>query len=359
MSLSLIDGKTAQLVSDLDPVSSPRWYELEIDHAGRRTRPLPSSLRLRPPLRSHADGRYLVLTAMRGIRAGLIQFDVRDQTWRWMTPDDDASYGFEPETITAADKMPVIRTALDGTVTPWTDRADHSQTSAGEGSGRPIKVGLRRWSTADGNLEGLLAVPQEATDQVTPLSLIVELHGGPQPGLRAGELDHAVEWCQAGYAHFQPEFRSSGILGRDALWRQYQRRGLPDNDPEIGDVITGTKDLLADGRIDRTRLILLGFSYGATSPTGSPAARIPLPPSSVGKASLICARWTEPACKCRPAGSVAHPRSSCSVGQPHPPLRAPIESPRRCCSSTAAAAHHKPTAGNGSPPCIMRMLARP
>jgi dipeptidyl aminopeptidase/acylaminoacyl peptidase len=263
MSLPLIDGKTAQLVSDLDPVSSPRWYELEIDHAGRRTRPLPSSLRLRPPLRSHADGRYLVLTAMRGIRAGLIQFDVRDQTWRWMTPDDDASYGFEPETITAADKMPVIRIALDGTVTPWTDRADHSQASAGEGSGRPIKVELRRWSTADGDLEGLLAVPQEATDQVTPLPLIVELHGGPQPGLRAGELDHAVEWCQAGYAHFQPEFRSSGILGRDALWHQYQRRGLPDNDPEIGDVITGTKDLLADGRIDRTRLILLGFSYGA------------------------------------------------------------------------------------------------
>jgi dienelactone hydrolase len=263
MSLRLMDGTTARLVSDLDPVGPPRWYELELNQAGRRTRPLPLSLRLRSPLRSDVDGRYLVLTAMRGIRAGLIRFDVHDQTWRWMTPDDDASYQPEPETVDdAATGMQVMRTALDGTVTAWTGRQNHSRASAGVGSG-PITVELCRWSTADGDLEGLLAVPGEATDPGIPLPLIVKLHGGPQPGIQAGELDFAVDWCQAGYAYFRPEFRSSGILGRDALWHQYQRRGLPDDDPEIGDVITGTQDLLADRRIDARRVILLGYSYGA------------------------------------------------------------------------------------------------
>jgi dipeptidyl aminopeptidase/acylaminoacyl peptidase len=59
-----------------------------------------------------------------------------------------------------------------------------------------------------------------------------------------------------------PEFRSSGIAGREEMQRAFRRRGLPDHDPEIGDVLAAVDLLTASGVADRRALILFGHSYG-------------------------------------------------------------------------------------------------
>jgi dipeptidyl aminopeptidase/acylaminoacyl peptidase len=66
-----------------------------------------------------------------------------------------------------------------------------------------------------------------------------------------------------GLAAFAPDFRASGILGRDAMLAALQGDGLPDHDREAQDVLSGVESLLAAGLADPQRLFLFGHSYGA------------------------------------------------------------------------------------------------
>jgi dipeptidyl aminopeptidase/acylaminoacyl peptidase len=94
----------------------------------------------------------------------------------------------------------------------------------------------------------------------------VDLHAGPQGGLVAGDPDHLAHlgtWCQHGQAAFAPDFRGSGILGRDAMLAALRGERLPDDDREARDVLSGVESLLAAGLADPGRLYLFGHSYGA------------------------------------------------------------------------------------------------
>lgn len=95
---------------------------------------------------------------------------------------------------------------------------------------------------------------------------MVDLHAGPQGGLVAGDpnhLTHLGAWCGHGFAVFAPDFRGSGILGRNAMLAALQGDGLPDDDREANDVLSGVVSLVAAGLADPERLFLFGHSYGA------------------------------------------------------------------------------------------------
>jgi hypothetical protein len=250
----------ARLVNTLDPVT-PLWYELEIERDGRRSRPVPPDVRLWKL--TQVGSRYAVVTAFRGIRAGLILVDLVAASWGWLTPDDAASYQLvESSEVGGAASLRISRTALDSSATDWMWTGDEYVIRP-VGSAKPspaqLTVELRQWLVPGGTMEGLLLLPRRTH---RPLPLVVDLHGGPLPGLRAGDLGHGGDWCDRGYAHFRPEFHSSGILGREAMWDQTRGQGLPDHDLEIEDVLLGTRQVVADSRIDGTRAVLIGFSYG-------------------------------------------------------------------------------------------------
>ena len=107
----------AQLVNTLDPVTPP-WYE-QIDRNGRRSRPVPPEVRLWTLTR--VSSQYAVVAAFRGIRAGLLLVDLVAVSWRWLTPDDAASYQLvESSAVCGAAFLRISRTALDGSITDWT-----------------------------------------------------------------------------------------------------------------------------------------------------------------------------------------------------------------------------------------------
>jgi dipeptidyl aminopeptidase/acylaminoacyl peptidase len=119
------------------------------------------------------------------------------------------------------------------------------------------------WQGPDGALEGILGTPASGS---APWPLVVDLHGGPQGGLVAGDPDdlaHLGAWCDRGFAVFAPDFRGSGILGRAAMLAARQGDGLPDDDREAQDVLSGVESLVATGLADPERLFLFGHSYGA------------------------------------------------------------------------------------------------
>ena len=113
-------------------------------------------------------------------------------------------------------------------------------------------------------LEGLLALPRAAGPRPAagPHPLLVFLHGGPVGALACGEHPDLSAWAASGWAVFMPDFRSSGIAGRDEMRRAFRRRGLPGQDPEIGDVLSGVDLLTSRGLADPGALILFGHSYG-------------------------------------------------------------------------------------------------
>jgi dipeptidyl aminopeptidase/acylaminoacyl peptidase len=90
----------------------------------------------------------------------------------------------------------------------------------------------------------------------------VFLHGGPVGALACGEHPDLSAWTASGWAVFMPDFRSSGIAGRDEMRRAFRRRGLPGQDPEIGDVLSGVDLLTAQVLADPGALVLFGHSYG-------------------------------------------------------------------------------------------------
>jgi dipeptidyl aminopeptidase/acylaminoacyl peptidase len=98
-----------------------------------------------------------------------------------------------------------------------------------------VTVSVVTWAADGVTLEGLLALPAGAG----PHPMFVFLHGGPVAGLACGEHPDPSEWVSSGLAVFMPDFRSSGIGGRQHMHQAFHRREIPAEDPEVGDVLTG------------------------------------------------------------------------------------------------------------------------
>jgi dipeptidyl aminopeptidase/acylaminoacyl peptidase len=120
------------------------------------------------------------------------------------------------------------------------------------------RVEVFRWAHDGVPLEGLLARPPAAG----PHPLLVFVHGGPVSGPACGEHPDLSPWVAAGFAVFVPDFRGSGIGGREPMREAFRRRGLPGRDPEADDVLTGVTALTGRGVADPRALTVLGHSYG-------------------------------------------------------------------------------------------------
>ncbi len=260
--VTLANGCRLSLVNDLDPVT-PVWYVLlGISGSIEWQLQLPADLRLWPPL-VPVTGSIAAVPALQGIRSGLLLLDTRDFSWRWTTPDDEAGYHVE----VIDDTVLVVRHGINGAVTRFGLDPDGQLTDPIDLQTGSLQTqsSVHAWDVDDGRLNGILTLPYSPA--AARLPLIVDLHGGPAPGLRIGHDaqgdDLAALWCAAGYAHWRPEYRSSGALGRAAMWDQYRDRRSSSHDKEIDDVCSAIAAISTHPNIDAGQTTLIGFSYGA------------------------------------------------------------------------------------------------
>jgi dipeptidyl aminopeptidase/acylaminoacyl peptidase len=234
----------------------PPWYRVVISSgAGQVMTPQP--VRIGGGPRWSPTGE-LAAGAFDGVRRGIVTIDPHDGRARWWSRPASASYrllALGP----GGDDAVAIRSDDDGSV-----RLVRARPGGDDEPLRLLRAADRAsvrviaWTHGDAALEGLLALPAAAG----PHPLLVFLHGGPVSGLACGEHPDLSAWTGAGWVVFMPDFRSSGIAGRDEMRRAFRRRGVPDQDPEIGDVLTGVDLLTTRGLADPGALILFGHSYG-------------------------------------------------------------------------------------------------
>jgi dienelactone hydrolase len=259
------DGRVAFLHGDFphSQLVFPTWFELVVGRQGRWRRLLPPQLRWARPSWA-ADGGCLVLTAVQGIRLGIVTVDPASGRWQWCALEAAASYR-SPAMAAAHEEVVAVHQPLDAPAAVVAVRG--RQRRVLQALGGRVATGCRwrvhAWRSPDGALEGVLGMPLTGG---APWPLVVDLHAGPQGGLVAGDPDHLAHlgaWCRHGFAVFAPDFRGSGILGRAAMLAALQGEGLPDDDREAQDVLGGVESLLAAGLADPQRLFLFGHSYGA------------------------------------------------------------------------------------------------
>jgi dipeptidyl aminopeptidase/acylaminoacyl peptidase len=260
-----LDGRVAFLHGDFprSELAFPTWFALVEGWQGRWRTLLPPQLRWARP-RWAADGGCLLLTAVQGIRQGIVAVDPATGRWRWCALEAAASWR-SPTMATGGGEVVAVRQPLDGqpAIVAVRGRQRRVLQPLDEPPAAHHRWRVHAWQSPDGALEGILGTPATGS---APWPLVVDLHAGPQGGLVAGDPDHLAHlgtWCAHGFAVFAPEFRGSGILGRQAMLAALRGDGLPDHDPEATDVLSGVESLLAAGLADPERLYLFGHSYGA------------------------------------------------------------------------------------------------
>jgi dipeptidyl aminopeptidase/acylaminoacyl peptidase len=114
---------------------------------------------------------------------------------------------------------------------------------------------------ADGwRIDALLTMPAETT-RGTPPPLILQAHGGPSGTIRAqwgAGFTWTQQWAAAGFAVLQPNFR--GSLGRGRAFADAILGDMGGKD--LQDLLLGVEYLARTGRIDGTRVGIMGWSYG-------------------------------------------------------------------------------------------------
>jgi dipeptidyl aminopeptidase/acylaminoacyl peptidase len=95
----------------------------------------------------------------------------------------------------------------------------------------------------------------------TPPPLILLAHGGPSGTIRAlwgGGITWPQQWAAAGFAVLQPNFR--GSLGRGRAFADAVIGDMGGKD--LQDMLLGVEHLVGAGRVDGTRVGIMGWSYG-------------------------------------------------------------------------------------------------
>jgi dienelactone hydrolase len=246
---------------------APVWFTLVQGQPGR-WRTLLAPERCWGPPAWAVDGSRLILTGLQGIRRGVATVDPATGRWAWVALEPDASYR-TPALAPLDGDVVAVRQPLDGDPEIVAVRGRNRRVLQALGNSDPesavacCRWRVHGWQGPDGALEGILATP--AGTGGGPWPLVVDLHGGPQGGLVAGDpthRDHLSTWCTHGFAAFAPDFRGSGILGLEPMLAALRGEGLPDHDREAGDVLSGVESLVATGVADPDRLFLFGHSYG-------------------------------------------------------------------------------------------------
>ncbi|MDP9259320.1 MAG: S9 family peptidase [Actinomycetota bacterium] len=113
-----------------------------------------------------------------------------------------------------------------------------------------------RWSAPDGlEIEGFLTLPRGEP----PFPTILEVHGGPIWCFQdTPPSDGTLALVERGYAIFEPNSRGSTGRGREFAALVVGDMGGDD----VGDMLTGLDQLVADGLADSARIGIMGESYG-------------------------------------------------------------------------------------------------
>jgi dipeptidyl aminopeptidase/acylaminoacyl peptidase len=236
--------------------SYPPWYRVVIWSGSCRA--------MTPePVRIWGDPHWsptgeLAVAAFDGIRRGIVLVNPRDGATTWWSRSASGSYRLLALGPGGNDALAIL-SSHDGSA--WLVRAlpgGADQRLQLLRAADEVTVSVVTWAHDGVTLEGLLALPAGAG----PHPMFVFLHGGPVAGLACGEHPDPSGWVSSGLAVFMPDFRSSGIGGRQHMHQAFHRRELPADDPEVGDVLTGVDLLTARGLADPRELILFGHSYG-------------------------------------------------------------------------------------------------
>jgi dipeptidyl aminopeptidase/acylaminoacyl peptidase len=122
-----------------------------------------------------------------------------------------------------------------------------------------------RYTSRDGlTINGYLTLPPGRSERGLPL--IVMPHGGPFA--RVGwDFDNEVQFLASrGYAVLQPNFRGSTGYGRAFVERGYGQFGAG----MIDDIDDGVEWLIGQGIVDRSRVCIMGASYGGYAALWAP-----------------------------------------------------------------------------------------
>lgn len=115
-------------------------------------------------------------------------------------------------------------------------------------------------------LKGLLVTPKRGVPGNLPL--IVQLHGGPVGGVRDASstiVGGPVEWqfwTSLGYAVLLPDYRSSLVYGWNEFELGKSRQDFHERD--FSDIQAIIDFVLKSRSVDKSRMCLMGHSYGAT-----------------------------------------------------------------------------------------------
>jgi len=121
-----------------------------------------------------------------------------------------------------------------------------------------VRKAAMHWKGSDGlRLHGFLSLPQ--TSDPRSLPLVVSVHGGPWSASGPGFSPITQFLVSRGYAVFEPNFRGSTGLGRAYL---FAANGDFGNGLVLGDIVAGTRAVLAQGVGDAQRVAIQGASFG-------------------------------------------------------------------------------------------------
>jgi dipeptidyl aminopeptidase/acylaminoacyl peptidase len=123
------------------------------------------------------------------------------------------------------------------------------------------------WSTAEHiSFDGLLILPVNYI-QGQSYPLIVDIHGGPTPGIHFTSsllIVHPLEWqmwAAKGYAVFVADYRSAGVAGLNDEYFHRTKGFLEDGD--VADVVSGIDEVIRMRIADPHRIGAIGHSFGA------------------------------------------------------------------------------------------------
>lgn len=258
--------RLAFLHSDVEP-PVVYWYRLALCESAPDTTvtyPLPSTLRLtgRAPTWD-PEGRFVAVNAFQGIRIGIVVVDTESGEWEWLGPTDGdytrvalAPGGKEAVALWESPSTPrgLYRVSTTGRA-PITVPSGEANPPEGM---RGIDFRLVRWQNGDVALEGVLAVPPGAG----PHSLVIDLHGGPLNWSGFARQENLLRWCKAGFAAFAPDYRDSGVGGKEAMLAAARGDDTPPSLSSVYDVLAGVDEIVRMGVADADHLYLFGHSAG-------------------------------------------------------------------------------------------------
>ncbi|BDC52557.1 acyl-peptide hydrolase [Bryobacterales bacterium F-183] len=260
------DGRyLAYVRSDNPPLQPGDEHLVLYDRTRKSTRALPFTQdRLPKILGWSPDSRNVYYTEARGTRNVVFAMPLDGPPTSIFTPDGVASamspshtgkyLGFALET---AESAPEAHLLTLGTGKPEKLSAVNANV---ESVG---KTEIFWWRSRDNlEIEGLITYPANF-DKSKKYPMIVILHGGPYGNFtesfvgRSG-LYPIATFAAKGYVVFRPNPRASTGYGRDFRYANLKDWGGGD----YNDVITGVRNVIGLGFVDKSRMAVMGWSYG-------------------------------------------------------------------------------------------------